>query len=104
MSERATPERKNSGLDEASFPSPPDVFGAAQRVLQSLGFSEFMRLEFGVVEFCREGDEATAETIILQDNPWYEWESVRLQVARSSCLDLEAFDARAREVLPEVDN
>lgn len=67
-------------------------------MLESLGFSEWERYESGLVEFCREGDEATADTIILQDNPWFEWASALNVVAHSTCLTVDEFVERALQL------
>lgn len=91
--------QRQSGQGQESFSSPPEVFSFAKQVLESLGISEWVRHEGGYVEFCREGDEGSSTTVVLQDSPYLEWSSVLLTVSRASCVDLDEFINRAEEML-----
>ena len=93
MSQSAEPPQQP---DLSAFPSPPDVFAATSRVLEALGLTELFR-HGNLVEFCREGDEGSAATVILHDNPYLDWPIVLATVSRSD-ISVEDFLNAARTI------
>lgn len=82
---------------EINWPSPPNVFDAACRILVAMGF-EYIR-EGPLVTFKREGDNPLARSFVLHDTPKLEWGDVLFEVAMLGGDLRESFLATANEVL-----
>jgi hypothetical protein len=66
-----------------------------------MGLTEFMRFEgshLDIVEFCREGDEGSTATLILQDTAYLEWDAVFRAIDAAPRISVEDFVAVAVEI------